>query len=603
MLKLLKILCIFVLSIFFAAAPKSAQAITKFDTKYQVYYKVSEDGNTKVTFVINQKNNLSIVYATEYGISLNETKINNLKITDDGVVVSNPSLVKSQNQTIISFPFVNKVVGKNKVRNFTIEYETPDIVTKQGSTWQINIPRFESSESVSEQTAILSLPENFPQPAYIDPKPDIVNNNTYYFSSKNMANKPISAIFGKAQYYQAKINYQLHNDQSSKITKSITLIPNTSYQAVFYNSITPIPEKITEDEDGNLLAYYSLKPNQEIDIVADLNIKTDFLPRNIYPSEASPKHLESNQIWNHDHVAFTAPEIKNLTSPKAIYDYVANKLKYDYQKINESGTIRQPASEVLNNHLSAICTDFTDLFVSLARKAGIPARELEGFGISDNQDLKPISNKIDLLHAWPEYFDKEKGVWVQIDPTWANTTKGLDYFTKLDFNHIVFAIHGVTPLEPVPAGGFKIKNNKDKQIQITPSDEIQFPTPTISASLTGHNLSTTILKLTNTSGVYYQGSVEVKENSYLKPYTDNLKIPPFSEIYINLDTKPLSLLDTSSTESIIIINGQPQSVQNSRDQINSPFLLAAVGILLGVLTLLARSLLLRRQRKNSSLHR
>ena len=125
MLKLLKILFIFVLSIFFAADPRSVQAITKFDTKYQVYYKVSDDGNTKVTFVINQKNNLSIVYATEYGISLNETKINNLKITDDGVVVANPSLVKSQNQTVISFPFVNKVVGKNKIRNFTIEYDTP----------------------------------------------------------------------------------------------------------------------------------------------------------------------------------------------------------------------------------------------------------------------------------------------------------------------------------------------------------------------------------------------------------------------------------------------------------------------------------------------
>ena len=86
-------------------------AIAKFNTGYQVYYKVNDNGVTHVTFVITQKNNLSIVYATEYGISLNETKIANLKIKDEGIEVV-PVVNKSQNQTIVSFPFAKKVVGK-----------------------------------------------------------------------------------------------------------------------------------------------------------------------------------------------------------------------------------------------------------------------------------------------------------------------------------------------------------------------------------------------------------------------------------------------------------------------------------------------------------
>ncbi|OGD81585.1 hypothetical protein A2572_04345 [Candidatus Collierbacteria bacterium RIFOXYD1_FULL_40_9] len=601
--KFINIIFIFFFCFFFSSLQNPIFAITKFDTKYQVYYKVEENGNTKVTFVINQKNNLSVVYATEYGISLNETRINNLKILDEGVSIANPNVVKSQNQTIISFPFANKVVGKNQTRNFTIEYETTDIVSKQGSTWQINIPRFESNESISEQTAILSLPENFPQPAYIDPKPDIVNNNTYYFSSKSMANKPISAIFGKAQYYKGKINYQLQNEQSTKLTKSITLIPNTSYQTVFYESISPMPDSVSEDQDGNLLAYYSLKPGQTINITANLNIQTNFQPNSPRSPISDQKYTENNQIWNYDHSAFTTPEIKSLNNPKAIYDYVTNKLKYDYQKINEAGTVRQPASDILSNYQSAICTDFTDLFVTLARKVGIPARELEGYAISDNQDLKPISSKIDLLHAWPEYFDKDKKLWIQVDPTWANTTKGLDYFSKLDFNHIVFAIHGLTPLEPIPAGGFKNANNKEKQIQIIPSKEVVFPNSTPVPTLTPDKINSAKLTFKNEQGVYFYGQAEVVENSYLKPLVQALIIPPYSKAEITIKTKPISFFDTNGSKSIIIINGQQHEIQTTTEQTTSPFFLAASGILLGTITLIARSLLLRKLKKRTSLHR
>lgn len=601
MLKISNLISLFLLTIFFGIFASTTNAITKFDTKYQVYYRVEESGNTKVTFVITQTNNLSVVYATEYGISLNETKISNLKITDESTVIQNPSVVKSQNQTVISFPFANKVVGKNKVKNFTIEYETPEIVSKQGATWQINIPRFESSESISEQTAILSLPEKFPQPAYVDPKPDIVNNNTYYFSSKSMANKPISAIFGKAQYYSAKIDYHLANEQSSTASKSITLPPNTTYQTVSYVNIDPKPESIKQDDDGNLLAYYDLKANQSIDIKVELNIKTDFQAKaNLFTKKNS--YLDSNQIWNFNDTTFTMPEIKNLTSPKSIYDYVTNKLKYDYQKINESGTVRQPASEVLKNPMSAICTDFTDLFVTLSRKAGIPARELEGIAITDNQDLKPISNKIDLLHAWPEYFDKEKNTWIQVDPTWGNTTRGLDYFTKLDFNHIVFAIHGISPLEPVPAGGFRKNNSQDKYIQINPTEEFIFPDSKPIPSLASKGLNQAKLTIFNPQGTYLYGQIEVAENGYLKQYNGNINVPPFSQVEVLLQTKTFSFVDTTSSESIITINGINYPVKSNQEQVSSPFLFAIGGILLGASTFIARSLLLRRQRQKSTLH-
>jgi hypothetical protein len=572
------------------------RAIAKFNTGYQVYYKVSDNGVTHVTFVITQKNNLSIVYATEYGISLNETKIANLKIKDEGVEVV-PVVTKNQNQTLVSFPFAKKVVGKDKIHNFTIEYDTSDIVSKQGNTWQINIPRFETDENVSDQTAILTLPANFPQPAYIDPKPDIVNGSTYYFSSKILANKPISAIFGKNQYYKGKVSYFIKNTSLTSASQSkITLIPNTAYQEVFYESITPFPTKYENDQDGNLIATYDLKPNQELDIEAKLFVKTDFLPKQIQV-EKNYAYTESTTIWNYNDNIFSVPELKNLTSPKSVYDFVANKLQYDYQKINAKGTVRVPAGDSLLNYISAICTDYTDLFVALARKAKIPARELEGLAISENPDLKPISAQRDILHAWPEYYDETKKQWIQVDPTWGSTTRGLDYFNKLDFNHIVFAIHGSDPFSPPPAGAFKKEGSSEKMISFEAIEEIDFPKEKLEIKAGKFSLTNSNFVVKNINGTYISGNVNVAESKTTHGYSGSINIPPFGNAEISLVNKFGMVFLNPKSEVIIEINGRDYSATNSGSSpIQKGGIFAVIGAILGIITLITRSLLLRRRK-------
>jgi transglutaminase-like putative cysteine protease len=55
-----------------------------------------------------------------------------------------------------------------------------------------------------------------------------------------------------------------------------------------------------------------------------------------------------------------------------------------------------------------VCLEFTDLFIAIARAAGIPAREIDGFGYTQNAINRPISIDEDILHAWPEYYDTAK---------------------------------------------------------------------------------------------------------------------------------------------------------------------------------------------------
>jgi hypothetical protein len=67
------------------------------------------------------------------------------------------------------------------------------------------------------------------------------------------------------------------------------------------------------------------------------------------------------------------------------------------------------ALQILDN-LAGDCTEHTLLFVSLARAAGIPAREVGGLAYPD------IGRPVFGWHAWAEIHDGRQ--WVSVDPTW-----------------------------------------------------------------------------------------------------------------------------------------------------------------------------------------
>lgn len=79
------------------------------------------------------------------------------------------------------------------------------------------------------------------------------------------------------------------------------------------------------------------------------------------------------------------------------------------------------AVQVLDN-LAGDCTEHTLLFVTLARAAGIPAREVGGLAYPDAED--PVFG----WHAWAEIHDGRQ--WVSVDPTWG------EFF--VDATHIKF---------------------------------------------------------------------------------------------------------------------------------------------------------------------
>jgi hypothetical protein len=140
----------------------------------------------------------------------------------------------------------------------------------------------------------------------------------------------------------------------------------------------------------------------------------------------------------------------------------------------------------------------------------------------------------DILHSWPEYWDDTLQTWVPIDPTWGNTTGGIDYFNKLDLNHIVFAYHGASSTTPYPAGSYKLGANPEKDVFVGLSTLPGKSTPTINLALKENprvsfkNLAFTATVKNNGPTALYQQTLALSADDEPVSQTSYVVIPPFA---------------------------------------------------------------------------
>lgn len=450
--------------ILFLLFPKHIFATNDFNLIQNIQYRIDISGNAQVIQEVELSNNLSQVYPKEYQIRLSSKNIKNIVATDDlGSIVE--KINQQDESTIIYLKFNQENVGKNQKTKFKLNYFIPNLAVQKGTTWEISLPENQNQvENYNFSTSIF-LPKTFGSLSFASISPNNVlslNNQTeIYFNSINNKNQKILLIFGDYQLFDFKFKYFLHNSSNKIDIFQITLPPETDNQKIIYRSINPPPQNIYIDDDGNYLANFQLAPNQTLNIDVDGQVK--IIHSNINKTNIDQtKYLNSDLYWDTKDPKLISIA-KQLSSPKEIYQYVINTLSYKFDQINSS--TRQGALLAINNPSSALCTEFTDLFITLSRINGIPAREIQGFAYSNNIKIKPINTNTDILHAWPQYYDNQKQAWISIDPTWGKTTNGIDYFTDLDPNHFVFVFHGLSSTKPLPPGAYK-NNQEVKTIQV-----------------------------------------------------------------------------------------------------------------------------------------
>ena len=450
--------------------PSPVFAAKDFSTSFESTYEIRDDISAAVTHQISVTNLKPNSYASEFTLVIGSTNLDSITARDRSGLL--PVTVNQRdNGVAVSVNLKSRpALGLNQKKEFTIRYDSRDTAQKVGKIVEVNIPKLTNSREFDLFTTNLLVPEGLGSPSLMVPAPAAKTATSKYssFGFDRNDDTGISAVFGESQSFSVSLKYFIANSGDNQAQSSIALPPDTAYQRVNIDRIEPLPVKLETDADGNWLAFYQLKPRQKLSVEADLTVEIKMVPMGQNFGKPLPEHLTPTRFWQSDDPEILALAVK-LKTPKEIYDYVVSNLTYDYAKA-EKGADRKGAKAALVNPRSAICTEFSDLFIALSRAAGIPARELEGFAWTENPKLRPLSLAGDILHAWPEYWDKDKNLWVQVDPTWGNTTGLIDYFTKLDFNHIVFAIHGKSDTSPLPAGFYKTDETQKKTVAVAPND-------------------------------------------------------------------------------------------------------------------------------------
>ncbi|MFC1624830.1 transglutaminase family protein [Patescibacteria group bacterium] len=559
-----KFLIIFFSFFVFLVFPKEIIAENEFISDIEVEYNVLETGITKVTHKISLENVFTNLYATSYNLSLENINPQNVKVIYNDSILE--PVVKTRDKiTDININFEDAIVGKGKKRVFEIIYENSSFAQRTGEVWEISIPKLSSEANFRTYDFVLSVPRSLGLEAYISPKPisSIQKEDSYFYRfNKNLVSQTgITAGFGAFQVFSFTLNYHLENPIAKISYVEIAIPPDTGLQKVYYSSINPQPEEINIDFDGNWLAGFNLKPRERLDIQVDGSVQIFAGARPfLTPSDENlVKYLDFTEYWNSDNqkikeIAF------NYKTPKDIYDFVVNTLSYSYERVSPESK-RMGAIKALNDPNKATCMEFTDLFIAITRAAGIPSREINGFAYTENPKIQPLSLVNDVLHSWPEYWDFENSLWRQVDPTWASTTGGIDYFNKLDLRHFTFVIHGIDSTKPYTPGSYKLGPNPQKDVFVNFGS---LPEKRNSSVKLSKNVARNIpfAPTLYEIEIYNEGPVALYN---LKPSIifDNVineekyieVLPPYSKSYIKVSI-PYSLLgrNTPSKAEVVVID-------------------------------------------------
>lgn len=472
--------------IFFAPDVHAQRDNGEFATSVSSRYRVYESGDTEVFHEIRLTNLTPLLFVSEYTMTTGGAGITNIRAIDDSGTLPVTRSSTQTGTTILVNLESRPQLGIGRTKTLTIKYTSPDIATVVGKILEVNIPSLRDATTLSSSQVSIEIPAAFGKPTRVSPSADSMEQTpeSTILGFTNAKNGGISAIFGNSQSFSAQLSYVLTNATDDTIQRTITLVPDTAYQRVTVRSLSLPPLQIASDEDGNWLAEYEVRPQSELRVTADLTVETFMEPTIPVPIGRPEEYLRPAPFWDVDDERIRSLA-RTLQTPSGIFQYVTTHLAYSYTRVNQAPD-RRGALSALANPSDALCTEFTDLFIALSRAAGIPARELNGFAYSENPNLRPLSLTKDILHAWPEYWDNDSDRWIPVDPTWAHTAGGVDYFSKLDFNHIVFAIHGTSSTEPLSAGFFTSERDSGKTVFVTPvTAQISEQPETISLDLLG----------------------------------------------------------------------------------------------------------------------
>jgi hypothetical protein len=171
-----------------------------------------------------------------------------------------------------------------------------------------------------------------------------------------------------------------------------------------------------------------------------------------------------------------------------------------------------------------------------------------------------------------------------VDPTWGNTTGGVDYFSVLDFDHFAFVIKGEDSTYPLAPGDYtttSAPNPKDIQVsfvQSLPADTplVKTVPGPVSIAIAGFPIKNSVT-IDNLGPSYLEPQLLYISSNALTPPNQIITtagIPPYGHEDVEYSFNPVSFLTNANDGFTIQLEGNvsEQSVQIM------PFFLTPAGI-------------------------
>ena len=551
------------LTIYFSQLAKAVYAEGEFETDYDVTHTIDESGQTSATYNITLKNSTPNYYADKFELKIGSTKVTEVTARDSTGELQTEVRFEN-NVTTISTKFTQRVIGLGKTLSWTLNYKTNEVAIKSGQIWEVSIPKIADTKGTATYDLDVIVPKSLGPNAYAIPQAkgqtETTRDYILNFEKDQLTKSGVALGFGEKQVFSLNLAYYLENTNVTSQVMELTLPPDNNYQKVVLTKIEPPPMDVTVDRDGNFLAKYKLKPKEKIDVnvtgYAEVFSKPFTKIVKSLTNEEKELYTQPQGYWEVDN-AQIKEKAQELKTAEAIYEYITKNYKYNTKRLIEGTLERKGAAAAINDRENLVCTEFTDLFIALARAAKIPAREVEGYAYTQNDRLRPLSLGLyngDVLHAWPEYWDDDRG-WVQIDPTWGTTSGGLDYFNKMDFNHITFVQRGASSTQPYPAGAYKSKNTASQKTvyvqfaqelpNTTQEAQITIEAPKRTISSLPLRLKITVSNISSTSIIAEKLKILVENIKTENPREEEITVlPPYAKKTFEINIPTTGLLNS-----------------------------------------------------------
>ena len=262
--------------------------------------------------------------------------------------------------------------------------------------------------------------------------------------------------------------YSFGSQVYSAITKYNMLIPSSQkIKYVFTNSnLQPV---IKDEEDFKLYSWIEVKPEPlkdeplmpyNVDAGTILHVSTVSSWQDIadwYSDISNNKSEEDFEILALYKKLFPDPD-KRMTQfqkAKIIYDYIEANIRYSSVSFRQSAFVPQRASTTLTSRLGD-CKDLSNLFVTLARKAGITA-QMVLVDTRDNGQKDILLPSVEFNHCIAKAIIDKKIYYIELTDNYLP-------FTALPNN-----LNGALALE-IP---YKSVNEKEELIHLNPVNRLK----------------------------------------------------------------------------------------------------------------------------------